>query len=274
MVSGVFSYPQVVSVFNIGGWGIIRGMKTKAIIASLAMLLAATGVTGYKIVKEKNYGGTEENLHKVTVVIDGDTFKIGDPEKEEEISIRILSISAPEKTECYFEESTQALKDLIESQEIRLEKDISGADDYGRLLRHVILPSGAEKEDNILIAKYMIENGFAKNFIISPDLLYKDMLDKAESRAKEKKAGVWGNCEVMPKDFGDEEITNAKPTNENCLIKGNISERSRGEKIYFLPSCSPYSQTKINIGKGEKYFCTEKEAKEEGFIKSKSCPTL
>ncbi|MFC1623556.1 thermonuclease family protein [Patescibacteria group bacterium] len=247
-------------------------MKTASIIASLTLLLTASGITGYKIVKTKNYGGTEENLHKVISVIDGDTFYIKGDSEEEKERVRILSISAPEKGECYFKESTQALKDLIEEKEVKLIKDVSGADDYKRFLRHVILPSGGEKEDNILISQYMIENGFAKNIIISPDLLYKEMLDKAEYKAIKTQAGVWGNCKTLPKNFDDETITNAKPTNKDCIIKGNIADNGRGEKTYFLPTCSPYSLTKINIEKGEKYFCTEAEAKKAGFTLSASCP--
>ncbi|MFC1802106.1 thermonuclease family protein [Patescibacteria group bacterium] len=245
-------------------------MKTSAIITALTLILTATGVTGYKIVKTKNYGGVEENLHKVTKVIDGDSFKIKGPE-DEDIMVRILSISAPENDECYFNESKQALKELIDKKEVRLEKDISGTDRYGRLLRHVILPSRTDEDDNVLVGKYMVLNGFAKNVASSPDLIYKSVLERAEGDAVNKDAGVWGNCEILPKDFSDTEITDAKPTNEKCLIKGNISEKGRGDKIYFLPECQQYSQVKINLNLGEQYFCTEKEAKKAGFERYVYC---
>jgi hypothetical protein len=49
----------------------------------------------------------------------------------------------------------------------------------------------------------------------------------------------------------------------NCLIKGNINQR--GEKIYHLPSSGTYADTKIEESRGEKYFCTEAEAKAAGF---------
>ncbi|MBU1557774.1 thermonuclease family protein [Patescibacteria group bacterium] len=247
-------------------------MKTASIIAALTLLLAATGVTGYKIVKSKNYGGVEENLHKVVSVIDGDTFYIKGDSDDEDIRVRILSAFAPEQKECYFEESKQALKDLIEGKEVRLDKDISGADDYGRLLRHVVLPSGAEKEDNILISEYLIRNGFAKNVVISPDVQHEQTLDIVESKAIKELAGIWGNCKDLPKYFNKEEITDAQPTDRNCIIKGNVGQRGMGEKIYFIPGCSPYTRTKINIEDGDKYFCTEEEAQENGFRKSESCP--
>lgn len=54
---------------------------------------------------------------------------------------------------------------------------------------------------------------------------------------------------------------------EDCVIKGNIS--SSGEKIYHVPGQRYYNQTKINIGAGERWFCTEKEAIDAGWRKSK-----
>lgn len=54
---------------------------------------------------------------------------------------------------------------------------------------------------------------------------------------------------------------------EDCLIKGNIS--SSGEKIYHMPGQRYYDRTKINEGAGERWFCTEQEAVDAGWRKSK-----
>jgi hypothetical protein len=51
-----------------------------------------------------------------------------------------------------------------------------------------------------------------------------------------------------------------------CDIKGNIS--SSGEKIYHVPSGASYKQTVIDPSKGERWFCTEDEAKANGWRKS------
>jgi len=50
-------------------------------------------------------------------------------------------------------------------------------------------------------------------------------------------------------------------------IKGNIS--SRGEKIYHLPNSKNYLKTKISTSKGERWFCSEKEAQAFGWRKTK-----
>jgi hypothetical protein len=52
-----------------------------------------------------------------------------------------------------------------------------------------------------------------------------------------------------------------------CQIKGNIN--SEGERIYHVPGGKWYDKTEINEGKGERWFCTESEAKAAGWRPSK-----
>ncbi|MBU1046385.1 thermonuclease family protein [Patescibacteria group bacterium] len=257
-------------------------MGTKKKIAIVTALLSALGLGGYTVVKTSNYGGVEENLHMVVEVIDGDTFKVeGDDESPLEktvvsddlsqtgqVSVRILNIAAPDKGECYFEESRDALKELIEGKEVKLRKDVSGVDKFGRLLRHVFLPSGMEDEDDLLVAQYMVENGFAKAIPVVPDFEYKRYLAQMENKAIAGELGVWGNCEELPKYFGD--VTDIQVEDSECVIKGNISTENP-TKFYFLPNCAPYSQIKIDAERGERYFCSEEEAEEAGFTKSATC---
>ena len=52
-----------------------------------------------------------------------------------------------------------------------------------------------------------------------------------------------------------------------CGIKGNVS--SSGERIYHMPSQEYYDATEISSSKGEKWFCSEAEARGAGWRKSK-----
>jgi hypothetical protein len=52
-----------------------------------------------------------------------------------------------------------------------------------------------------------------------------------------------------------------------CEIKGNISQERR--KIYHLPGQQFYDKTVISPEKGERWFCTEQEARANGWRKSK-----
>jgi hypothetical protein len=59
----------------------------------------------------------------------------------------------------------------------------------------------------------------------------------------------------------------AKETGD-CRIKGNISVKT-GERIYHVPGGEFYDATKISPSKGERWFCTEEEAREAGWRRSK-----
>lgn len=49
----------------------------------------------------------------------------------------------------------------------------------------------------------------------------------------------------------------------NCQIKGNIN--SKGDRIYHVPGSRSYGATRINESKGERWFCSEAEAKAAGW---------
>lgn len=53
-----------------------------------------------------------------------------------------------------------------------------------------------------------------------------------------------------------------------CNIKGNISINS-GERIYHLPGQMFYAGTKISPAYGERWFCSEAEARAAGWRKAR-----
>ena len=56
--------------------------------------------------------------------------------------------------------------------------------------------------------------------------------------------------------------------NPACTIKGNIS-RYGGERIYHMPGQAYYDATRISIKQGERWFCTEAEARAAGWRKAR-----
>jgi hypothetical protein len=52
----------------------------------------------------------------------------------------------------------------------------------------------------------------------------------------------------------------------DCVILGNISRT--GEKIYHVPGGLLYSRVKIDLKRGEQFFCSEAEAQAAGWRKS------
>lgn len=59
----------------------------------------------------------------------------------------------------------------------------------------------------------------------------------------------------------------ADPSPDGCRIKGNISDS--WEKIYHLPGQKHYNATKIDLRKGERWFCSIEEAEAEGWRPAK-----
>ena len=52
------------------------------------------------------------------------------------------------------------------------------------------------------------------------------------------------------------------PPSGPCRIKGNIS---RSGKIYHVPGSRDYDETRIDESRGERWFCTQDEAKAAGW---------
>jgi hypothetical protein len=96
-----------------------------------------------------------------------------------------------------------------------------------------------------------------------------------QNEAKAKKIGLWADPNPVPpwerRHSGEPAAllpeTADAPAGGSCKIKGNIN--SRGERIYHVPGQKYYAQTQINESSGERWFCTEAEARAAGWRPSK-----
>ena len=68
-----------------------------------------------------------------------------------------------------------------------------------------------------------------------------------------------GGYKLLPRDLID----------PSCNIKGNISISS-GERIYHVPGQKYYTSTIIRPEHGERWFCSEGDARSAGWRKSRS----
>lgn len=144
---------------------------------------------------------------KVVNVIDGDTIKI-----EGGQVVRYIGIDTPETVhpskpvQCYGKEASDKNKELVEGKEIKLEKDVSETDKYGRLLRYVWL-------GDMLVNEYLVREGYAQSSSYPPDVKYQDRFVESQKQAREEKKGLWGDlCITQPTQTQQTEQKNTTST--------------------------------------------------------------
>lgn len=164
------------------------------LLISLIILLTGTYIKDVRNKSQPNVLSTTTpekiatSEARVLKVIDGDTIEIDDKKK-----IRYIGIDAPElhhpkkPVQCFGQEAMNKNKELVEGKIVRLEKDISETDKYGRLLRYVYI-------DNIFVNDYLIKNGYAATATFPPDIKYQDLFLKSQREALENNLGLWKNC--------------------------------------------------------------------------------
>ena len=126
----------------------------------------------------------------VTRVVDGDTIRVRDSSGQE-YPVRYIGIDTPEVSggvECYGREATARNRQLVESKRVRLEKDVSETDRFGRLLRYVYV-------NGTFVNARLVEEGYARARAYPPDVKYKETFAQLEREAKGKGAGLWGECQ-------------------------------------------------------------------------------
>ena len=193
-------------------------------------------------------------------VIDGDTIEIRGAR------IRLHGIDAPESGQSCFnngkrwrcgQQAALALTNRIGSRPVTCRA--RGRDRYRRVVA-VCTVSGVN------LNQWMVTEGWAMAYRrFSPDYVPDEKSARGSSR------GIWRGAFVPPWDWrrGKRLQGNAKAAAKpgKCQIKGNISRR--GKHIYHVPGGQYYSRTKIDQGKGERWFCTEAEARAAGWRRSR-----
>jgi micrococcal nuclease len=117
----------------------------------------------------------------VTRIVDGDTIVISSGDKVRYIGIDTPELSPPE---AFAEEATRINRELVLGKTVRLEKDVSETDRYGRLLRYVWV-------DDTMVNLEMVKKGLAEAKAYPPDTKYQVLFEAAELEAKMAGRGMW-----------------------------------------------------------------------------------
>ena len=193
-------------------------------------------------------------VYKVEEVIDGDTIILSDGER-----IRFLGINTPEEGMYFYSEARDVLKIMILEKEVRLEKDISDYDQYGRKLRYVY-------HGDIFVNLEMIKRGFANIFTYPPDVKYTEQFLEAERYARGNDLGLWESSKIdmvgieifFDASGNDNENINGefvilKNTGSEILNTSGWTIKDSGTNIYRFDSYKFNPETRIILfsGKGK-----------------------
>jgi len=121
-------------------------------------------------------------MARVTRVIDGDTIVI-----EGGVRVRYIGVDAPElypEAQACGIEARQANCRLVEGKTVRLERDVSDTDRYGRWLRYVYV-------DGVMVNAELVRQGLARARAYPPDTKYQDCLREMEAEAGRAGRGLW-----------------------------------------------------------------------------------
>lgn len=165
-----------------------------------------------------NVSSETSNLIRVDRVVDGDTIVL-----EGGWVLRYIGIDTPETkdprkpVQCFGEKASEENKKLVEGKMVRLEKDVSETDRYGRLLRYVYV-------DDIFVNDYLVKGGFSHASSYPPDVRYQQQFTQSEKEARENNRGLWSNCVSTTPIRSDVVVPSATPDqNANNVQTGNIN---------------------------------------------------
>jgi endonuclease YncB( thermonuclease family) len=206
-------------------------MKDKQ-LEHLALFTSFIGVLFLIILSSTTFSLELDGPFNVTRILDGDTVELATGE-----IVRLSGIDAPETGTCYAKEAKEELSKRILNKEVYLEKDITDAGKYDRLLRYIYV-------EDINVNAHLVEKGFVKTFhkYNTTTKRYKEFAE-LEQIVKEQEIGVW-SCK-----------------GEKCLYIAN-----KNSKIYHDPKCKAAKRMKE-----ENRVCITREEDLQEFTAAKVC---
>ncbi len=193
------------------------------------------------------------------------------------MTVRLHGIDAPEGRQAHGRAATKALRSLLEGEALELEP-VEQTDGYGRLVARVMV-AGDDRNAR------MVANGYAWAY---RQYLGRGTADERycqlEADARSAGRGLWAAGSGVPEppwEFRARSRGGRLPARDwtaetaalciaaiggapaGCHIKGNIN--ARGDRIYHLPGSRSWAATRIDTGRGERWFCTSEEAEAAGW---------
>ncbi len=191
-------------------------------------------------------------------MIDGDTFDVGN------VRVRLHAVDAPELDQmCETQGRPTWACGAWVSDEVRRRYQGARAvceqtdmDRYGRVVARCVV-------DGQDMGEALVSDG-----LVFAYRQYGWDYDLAEKRAAVAGRGLHGSDVQTPAEYrADQRPAPQQPEVDGCEIKGNLSRS--GSRIYHMPGQADYAATRISEAKGERWFCSEREAVAAGWRRAR-----
>ncbi len=169
-------------------------MNSRFWIPLFAILLAILACGGEEGQDPTPFPEIDFQEAPVVKVVDGDTIDVLIDGVE--YRVRYILVDTPETkhptkgVEPFGPEAFEANRELVENKVIRLEKDVSDNDRYGRLLRYVYV-------GDLMVNEELIRRGLARVATFPPDVKYVDRFLAVQREAQAAGVGIWGDEPVV-----------------------------------------------------------------------------
>jgi endonuclease YncB( thermonuclease family) len=196
------------------------------------------------------FGETREVVGRASVVggnvlkVDGTTVRLAGIETPE----RAQLCGATSKWRCA-EAAQSALLKAIGGRSVRCR--LGGTDSAGRSLGRCSIDSVDINADLVRQGYAFAENGVSSRY------------GTQEKDARQAKAGMWVADIQRPAEFRAKAWEEAKRrAPDGCPIKGQVSG---AERVYVVPGTPTYERLRVQVSRGDRWFCSEQDAASAGF---------
>lgn len=255
--------------------GLFLSILTKLTTAAAMLTAGSLGyaLAGRPVTPHMMTPATQIILVGQASVVDGDTINIRGER------IRLNGIDAPESSQWCEDEASQKYRcgrTSAEALSSFLAASSPTSCEFVERDQHGRFVGNCRRADGESVNNWLVHQGYAIDFPRHSGGAFAS----AEAEARQAGRGMWAGKFEKPWEWRrEQEAPGTQASGQpvarlvgsvrsgNCDIKGNIA--NDGERIYHVPGQQHYSRTKITPGKGERWFCSEEEARNAGWRRAK-----